>query len=526
MADATFSAQDRRQMKAHGIDEKTVLDQLETFKQGIAPLRLQRACSIGDGILRLDESRWESLLAKQQTAQSDARMMKFVPASGAATRMFKNLLALHNRKGAVTESKLTEQLEEEGDDDAMFGLHFIHRLKRFAFYPHLQEAMAEDGHDSDELLDDGDYSLILKYLLTEKGLNYQNLPKGLIPFHKIDGRIRTPFGEHVLEATAYTQDAKRMSRIHFTVPEEQQERIQSHVGRYERELKKNDLHLFHRYSIQKPSTDTIAANPDGTPFRDDDGKLLFRPGGHGALLENLNDLPADIVFIKNIDNVVPFDYAETTIRFKKLLGGLLVELQQRVFDMLRELKQDKPDAGRLDEMMTFCSEHLFLFTPEDWAKRSVTAKRSWLTSLLNRPLRVCGMVKNEGDPGGGPFWVKGEDGSLSLQIVETSQIDTDDPEQKAILDNATHFNPVDLVCAVKDWKGKPFDLRQYRNPHTGFIAQKSYQGRDLLALELPGLWNGAMADWITVFVEVPAETFTPVKTVNDLLRSAHQPAGK
>ncbi len=521
MGQGNFTSQDRRQIKEQGIDENTVLQQLQTISEGIAPVCLDRACTLGDGIISLSEDRWDSLLAKHGEASASGRMMKFVPASGAATRMFKNLLALHTRKGTITSEKLTDYVEE-GDDAAIFGLRFFNNLKRFAFYPYLVEAMEDDGHDLEELLDEGDYSLALKYLLTSKGLDYQNRPKGLIPFHKIDTRIRTPFGEHILEATAYVQDSKRMSRLHFTVAPEHEERVRSHISRFERELSKQGLRLFHKYSIQDVATETIAANPDGTPFRDKDGHLVFRPGGHGALLGNLGALPGEIIYVKNIDNVVPFEKAETTILYKRLLGGLLVELQELVFGFIREIKQDKPDGPRLDEIMTIAEDQLNIHRPSDWATHAVSKKRTYLADKLNRPMRVCGMVKNEGDPGGGPFWVKGKNGAVSLQIVETSQIDKDDPEQASILESATHFNPVDLVCSIKDWKGKPFDLMQYRDPASGFISKKSCQGRELLALELPGLWNGAMADWITVFVETPIETFNPVKTVNDLLKPTHQ----
>jgi len=384
--------------------------------------------------------------------------------------------------------------------------------------------MAKDGLDIEALITEGRYKEILEYTLKPKGLNYADFPKGLIRFHRYPERSRTPFEEHLFEAAAYTLDRNMVARVHFTVPAEYEELIKEHIenvrGYYEASGVKYEV----TFSTQNPSTDKIAVGLDNKPFRDSNGRLVFRPAGHGALLDNLNDLRGDIVFIKNIDNVVPDRLKHETYIYKKALGGYLVELQRDIFRYLERLTSGNVSWQLITQVFEFVRYELSTIPPEAVEKRgSREEKINFLISKLNRPLRVCGMVKNEGEPGGGPFWVRHEDGTLSLQIVESSQVDMESSGQRAIWESSTHFNPVDLVCGVRDHLGNPFDLKRFTDPNTGFISIKSMDGRELKTLELPGLWNGAMANWNTVFIEVPLITFNPVKTVFDLLRKEHQP---
>jgi hypothetical protein len=364
---------------------------------------------------------------------------------------------------------------------------------------------------------------VLDCVLTADGLNLANAPKGLIKFHAYPDHARTAFEEHLVEAALYTQDRNRNARLHFTVSPEQRPLVADHIERARHLYEKQGLTYEVTFSVQKPSTDTIAVNMDNEPFRDSRGHLVFRPGGHGALLRNLNELQGDIVFIKNIDNVVPDRLKHETVRHKKALGGYLIELQNKILAYLRVLKDGHPDDRLLDEIFEFAGHSLSIAPAGGLRHQTRDEKVHFLFSMLNRPLRVCGMVKNEGEPGGGPFWVRHPDHTLSIQIVESSQVNMGSMPQRSIWESSTHFNPVDLVCGVRNGWGMPFDLTVFTDPETGFISVKSREGQDLKALELPGLWNGAMAHWNTAFVEVPSTTFAPVKTILDLLRREHQP---
>ena len=359
-------------------------------------------------------------------------------------------------------------------------------------------------------------------LLEERGLNYGQLPKGLLRFHRYEDGARTAMEEHLVEGARYAS-TNGEAHIHFTVSHEHlplfKAEVEKRVGKY---AEKYQVRYDISFSEQKPSTDTVAANPDNSLFRNEDGSLLFRPGGHGALIENLNDLEADVVFIKNIDNVVPDRLKEDTVTYKALLGGVLVTLQERVFDYLRSLDEATPTKEKLAEMEDFLEHTLWCLPPKEKAGWSDQERADYLHRKLHRPIRVCGMVKNVGEPGGGPFHAYNQDGTVSLQILESSQIDKANEAYQRMFSEGTHFNPVDLVCGIIDYKGEAFDLPKFVDPSTGFISTKSKNGRELKALELPGLWNGAMSDWNTVFVEVPLSTFNPVKTVNDLLREQHQ----
>ncbi|MDF1550835.1 MAG: DUF4301 family protein, partial [Bacteroidales bacterium] len=401
---------------------------------------------------------------------------------------------------------------------------FFEKLKKFAFYDELKQSTLIKHVDFDSDLKTINYHVIINALLSNEGMAYGNLPKGLLKFHKYPSGAKTPVQEHMVEGALYAASGNEVL-IHFTVSPEHMDAFKKHIESVKPALEAQfEMSFTITYSIQKPSTDTIAVDLNNNPFREDDGSLLFRPGGHGALIQNLNELDADLIFIKNIDNVVPDRLKQETVNYKKALAGLLFDYQAIIFTYLEKLNSNTAiTEDYIAEIEDFVSRKLCIIPPDSYASYSSEQRIKYLTNKLNRPIRVCGMVKNEGEPGGGPFWAVNSDGSSSLQIVEGSQIDMNNSEKVAILNQSSHFNPVDLVCAVRDFKGIKFDLTKYIDPATGFISEKSKDGKKLKALELPGLWNGAMSDWNTIFVEVALITFNPVKTVNDLLRPEHQP---
>lgn len=523
MSRSPFSKKDIAQIQKRGKTPEEVLAQTEVFINGFPHAGLRRPCTVGDGIRVLEKGDLERLQKAYGGAADHGRTMKFVPASGAASRMFKALLAFHDRPGPIPESEVRAGAEA-GEKDSRTLLEFMHHLDSFAFYEKLASVMEKDGLDVRRLLEQGEFREILDYTLTSPGLGLARFPKGLIPFHRYPEHVRTPVEEHLEEAARYVSDRGGRAAVHFTVSPEHMSEIREHVGKALSRYVDSGIRHDISYSLQKPSTDTIAVDMDNAPFRDKDGNLLFRPGGHGALLENLHDLQGDIIFIKNIDNVVPDRLKEDTTTYKKALGGCLIELQDRIFGYLRQLAGPPPEREVLQQMLRFAEEELHRIPPGGSAGLHGEEWIPFLFSALNRPLRVCGVVRNVSEPGGGPFWVEHQDGTLSPQIVESSQVNMGSPEQRAIWESSTHFNPVDLVCGVRDYRGSPFDLIKYVDPLTGFISIKSQDGKELKALELPGLWNGSMAYWNTVFVEVPGITFNPVKTVVDLLRKEHQPA--
>jgi hypothetical protein len=522
MAELMFNEEDLRQIKDRGIPLEKVIFQIEIFKRGSFYLKLKRPCTIGDGINLLEKNDLARLTNLYSEAALSGRTMKFVPASGAASRMFKLLSYFNNRYPHIDEKLISTRVKENDPEHKRF-FQFVKGIKQFAFYDDLKTVMSKDGFDIENLIAKGQFKDILEYLLTERGLNYANLPKGLIKFHRYPDHSRSSLEEHLVEAAAYTQDRDGISRIHFTISPEYEEAIKSYIGKIRSRYETSGIKYEISFSFQKPSTDTIAVDLLNRPFRDRDARLVFRPGGHGALLENLNDLKGDIVFIKNIDNVVPDRLKQKTYLYKKAFGGYLIELQKEIFGYLKRLARREADKQFVKQAFEFLRFKLFITPPDGIEQASKDEKINFLFSKLNRPLRVCGMVKNEGEPGGGPFWVEGKDGSLSLQIVESAQIDPKSEEQQKILASSTHFNPVDIVCGIRDFRGNSFDLRQYMDTNAVFISRKSKDGRELKALELPGLWNGAMAYFNTIFVEVPLITFNPVKTINDLLRREHQP---
>ena len=504
-----LSDKDLKQIAARGITEEQVNHQLEQFKTGFPFLKLEAAAAIGKGIVApSDEERADYIERWNQYKQEGHKIVKFVPASGAASRMFKDMFAFVDAPYDVPTTD--------------FEKHFFEHIKQFAFREALcEKCQANEGKKIRVLLDEGNYKAVARQMLVKEGLNYGQLPKGLLLFHNYEEGPRTPMEEHLVEAALYAS-SNGEANVHFTVSHDHLELFKKKVAeKADFYAQKFGVKYNISFSEQKPSTDTIAANPDNTPFRNEDGSLLFRPGGHGALIQNLNEIDADIVFIKNIDNVVPDRLKEDTVVYKQLLAGILVQLQQRAFDYLRLLDTGKYSREQLQEIIRFVQRDLFC-RRYDIKELEDAELVIYLRKKLNRPMRVCGVVKNVGEPGGGPFLTYNQDGTVSLQILESSQIDKSNEEYMRMFTEGTHFNPVDLVCAIKDYQGKPFNLLDFVDASTGFISSKSKNGRELKALELPGLWNGAMSDWNTVFVEVPLSTFNPVKTVNDLLRDQHQ----
>ena len=498
-----LTQQDLKQLAQKGISEQQIETQLGQFKTGFPFLKLEAAAAIGRGIVAPAKDEGKKFVeAWQRYKAAGKRVVKFVPASGAASRMFKDVFAFVD----ADYDKPTTPFEEK----------YFDNIAKFAFYDELDAVCQKnEGKGIKALKAEGNYKAVAANMLKAEGLNYGQLPKGLLLFHNYPEGPRTPMEEHLVEGALYAA-SNGEANVHFTVSHEHMELFKAKVAqKVDYFAQKFGIHYDITFSEQKPSTDTVAANPDGTPFRNSDGSLLFRPGGHGALIENLNEIDADVIFVKNIDNVVPDRLKTDTVIWKQIIAGVLVTLQQKAFEYLRILDEGATEA-QLAEMAKFVREQLC--TDPKGQKEDA----DYLRRKLNRPMRVCGVVKNVGEPGGGPFLTYNQDGTVSLQILESSQIDKSNKEYMDMFTQGTHVNPVDLVCAVKDYKGQPFNLPDYVDVTTGFISQKSKSGKELQALELPGLWNGAMSNWSTVFVEVPLSTFNPVKTVNDLLRDQHQ----
>ena len=502
---------DKALLQKKGISEEKLAAQLAAFAKGFPYLELDGAASVGKGILVPRKEEETAFIAAwdEYTADAQHQVVKFVPASGAASRMFKDIFAFVDAPYDVPKTDFEKKYFERIDDAA--------------FFEDLNAACQQlHGKGVHALLGEGKYKAVAAAMLGKDGLNYGSLPKGLLKFHRYEDGARTPLEEHLVEGAGYGKSGNGTVRVHFTVSPEHrplfEALVQEKAAQYEKQF---GVKYEVSFSEQKPSTDTVAANADNTPFRNADGSLLFRPGGHGALIENLNDINADIVFIKNIDNVVPDRLKGDTVTYKKLLAGVLVTLQQKAFAYLEELEDGNVSDARLKEMLAFVENDLRCHSDAAEGLEGLELL-DYLYCKLNRPMRVCGMVRNVGEPGGGPFLAYNPDGTVSLQVLESSQIDMSDPEKKAMFENGTHFNPVDLVCAIRNFNGIKFSLPDYVDPATGFISHKSKDGKELKALELPGLWNGAMSDWNTVFVEVPLSTFNPVKTVNDLYREQHQ----
>ena len=501
---------DKSLLAQKGISEEKLNEQLKQFETGFPFLQLSGAASYEKGIVvPSPEEQAQLLQIWDKYVEENHNVVKFVPASGAASRMFKDIFAFVDAEYDTPQNDFEKK--------------FFAEIKTAAFYADLNEACLNSyKKDIPTLLAHGQYKDVAKAMLNAYGLNYGKLPKGLLKFHSYPEGARTPLEEHLVEGALYAKGSNGKVKVHFTVSPEHRELFENLVAKTQATYENKFNASFDiSFSEQKPSTDTVAANADNTPFRNADGSLLFRPGGHGALIENLNDIDADVVFIKNIDNVVPDRLKDDTITYKKLIAGLLVDLQAQAFAYLNKLDSGQYSMDDLREMLQFVQKRLCCKNPNTKVLED-TELAIYLRKKLNRPMRVCGMVRNVGEPGGGPFLAYNPDGTISLQILESSQIDMSDPEKKKMFEQGTHFNPVDLVCAIKNYKGEKFNLPEFIDKATGFISHKSKDGKELKALELPGLWNGAMSDWSTIFVEVPLSTFNPVKTVNDLYREQHQ----
>lgn len=508
-----FSDKDIEQIKAYGLSVDEVEDQIINFIKGFPYVKLHESVSKGNGLLDMSKAEIDNTIRYYEENKTKHSILKFVPSSGAATRMFKDLMEFsglymgmpYNMKNFPSAHKTLDNIES------------------FAFYEELESIINASGITLEEHMVSGNYTTVVNYILTEIGLNYGKLPKALIAFHRYpeaeERKVRYAIEEHLVEGANYAREESSQVNIHFTVSPEHKEAVMELVSKvqpyYEEVF---GVKYLINYSLQKKETDTIAVNPDNTIAYDKDDKLIFRPSGHGALIENLNDIKGDIIFIKNIDNVAHDKLKPYTYKYKKLIAGTLIKVQEEVFSALRKLESGNLKSQDVVDIITLCNKIGINLSEEE--KKSEDMMQV-LFDKLNRPIRVCGVVKNQGEPGGGPFWVI-KDGLRSLQIVESSQVNMLDEEQKTIFQTSQYFNPVDLVCGVKDYKSRNFDLRNFIDKDSGFISNKSKDGKLIKAQELPGLWNGAMANWITLFVEVPIQTFTPVKEVNDLLRDEHQ----
>lgn len=507
-----FKAADYLWVLKHQLSIPTLLQHIKIVNNGISPLKLAGPATPTKGILVLEQEEHDELVRIFDLKKENYTLAKFVPASGAASRMFKFLLDFLENY-VPDQDTINAYINKNNAKDLAV---FLVGIEKFAFYNDVIAELKRNYSNYDRWNKDLKDYYFIKFLLSSRHFNFTSKPKAVLPFHKSENGVKTPIDAHLEEALAYVETNNK-THVHFTISPEFQADFQSIVEAFSNPTTSK---IEVSYSIQEPATDTIAVGTNGLPHYDKKNHLICRPCGHGALLQNLNRIQADIIFIKNIDNVSAKSLASISY-YKKMLAGKLIQMQTAVFEALKCI-----EAGieiQLDEFLSFAQNDLNIHVPAAIKTADANFKKAWLFEKLNRPIRLCGMVKNEGEPGGGPFWVLDKNQNKSLQIVESAQINLNDPQQKAIFDSSTHFNPVDLVCAVKDFKGNAFDLQKYVDADSGFIVEKSKDGQSFKAYELPGLWNGSMADWITIFVEVPLQTFNPVKTVNDLLKPAHQP---
>lgn len=514
-----FSEQDIQQIENEGLTLNDIKSQISLFKKGMSHADLVAAAEVNNGILQLSEEEIDHYSNFYETNSKNLEIIKFVPASGAATRMFKFLYKFLSNYNPEEQSVNSFINKNKLKDLSVF----LVGLEKFPFYHIVKRKLTEEVIDFESLDDNQQVVAFVTTMLAENRLDYGNFPKGLLPFHLYKNQTEaTAFEEHLFETVLYVPTAKEV-HIHFTISEAHEKKFKKEFNRIKEKVESATNAKFRiSFSYQKSSTNTIAVNLKNEPFRNADGSLLFRPGGHGALIDNLNDLDADVIFIKNIDNVVTYKYKHQVALYKKVLAGVLLEFQNKIFDYQQLLEQSDLSEMQLNTIAEFLQNKLNVHISSEFEKYSEKYKIEYLQQQINKPIRVCGMVKNEGEPGGGPFWVKDDNGKISLQIVESAQMDKDNKQQQAIAEQATHFNPVDLVCGVKNFKGERFDLKKFVDHNAAFITKKTQEGQELKALEKPGLWNGGMAFWNTVFVEVPLITFNPVKTVNDLLKPTHQ----
>ncbi|HEX8575570.1 MAG TPA: DUF4301 family protein [Flavobacterium sp.] len=515
-----LTSHDFVQIYEHGIAIATIKEHLSIFENGIKKTVLERPATLNDGILDLEENKFDYYAALFDQKKDRLKLINFVPASGAASRMFKFLSEFGNEY----EEKETINAYINRKKDKYLPV-FLAGIEKFPFYEATESILRKRFPDFENWGKDKKIFHFIQLLLSENEFNYAGKPKAVLPFHKYHDHVATPIEEHLLEAAHYS-NANKQPHIHFTVAEEHRGDFEKIISDIKPKIEAAfDVNITTSFSYQDKASDTIAVNKKNLPFRDENEKLIFRPAGHGALIQNLNALETDVVLIKNIDNVIQGQTA-VIARYKKALAGILLVLQEQLFYYLKCIDTMKIEESTIAEMVHFAEQELHHIFSEDFFKYTLENKTDYLKSIFNRPVRVCGMVKNEGEPGGGPFWVRDAKGMVSLHIVESSQIDHNNHEQMMLLKKSTHFNPVDVVCGIKNYKNEKFDLDLFVDKNTGFIVEKHKHGKTFKAYELPGLWNGAMSKWITVFVQVPIITFNPVKTVNDLLKPAHQPFNK
>ncbi|MFI2741364.1 DUF4301 family protein [Zhouia sp. PK063] len=515
-----LNEKDQELIEKKGISLEKIEHQIETFKEGIPFIQLVSAATVDKGIHKFSDEEKEALINFFDEKKNNLSLLKFVPASGAATRMFKSTFKFLEKFDPNVETFKSYVNREKAFDMETFFVGY----EKLPFYSYLIKSLIEKYPTYFDFSDDLQRQLFIKEMLAEDGFNYGAFPKGLLPFHKYKTHSATAFEEHLYEAALYDAvDGK--AKLHFTISENHSDKFDEEFNKVEKIVEgKTGTSFEISFSYQKSSTDTIAVTLEDEPFRDSDGSILFRPGGHGALIENLDEHTYDVIFIKNIDNVVTMRDKLKMINHKKMLAGVLLKVQEKAFNYAKLLDEATETISEeiLDEIRCFITNKLNVAVKEDYYKYMKKYKIEYLKEKINRPIRVCGMVKNEGEPGGGPFWIKNEHAEVELQIIESAQIDNNNKRQRKIMQEATHFNPVDIVCGVKNYKGEKYDLLQFVDHKQAFITNKTREGREVKALELPGLWNGAMAKWNSVFVEVPLVTFNPVKTVNDLLKPSHQ----
>ncbi len=511
-----FTEADFFQILAHGVPLELVEQQVVFLRKGVKKQEVYRAARKSDGIRVLSKPELISYIGKFETGRSQKKIMKFVPASGAASRMFR-FLSHFLLEFDIEKDTINSYINKKNDTALQI---FIAGLEKFPFYKEVKTKLKSNYGSINALTKEERIYYFIKIILESEEFNYINKPKAVLPFHLYENRTITPIEEHLKEAALYA-NSDGFSEIHFTISPNHQLYFDAILSQVKRKIEEDyAIQIEISFSVQESKTDSIALQENNMPFRTETEQLLFRPGGHGALLQNLNALDADLIFIKNIDNVTNGE-SKKLVAYKKGLAGLLLSLQQKTFEYLALIEKNDISCSILEEIFRFVKEDLNICFPDYFEQFKEDNQITYIQKLLNRPIRVCGMVKNEGEPGGGPFWVVDNKGWASLRIVESSQIDKEDVEQVNILKSATHFNPVDIVCGVKDYKGNKFDLMQFVDGNSGFVVTKNHKGQTLKSYELPGLWNGGMGDWISVFVEVPLSTFNPVKTINDLLNSSH-----
>jgi len=513
-----FSEKDIQHIEKKGITVKQIEAQVNRIKNGMSYSNLIAAANIGNGIESYNESEIQDFINQYEAKQNQLNIEMFVPASGAATRMFKFLFQF--LKHYNPEKETVEEYAERQNDNLI--KTFVSNLENFPFYEEVLSKAKTINPNFESLSKDEACLEFVKTMLNEDALNYSFFPKGLLPFHNYKTGAITAFHERLLESTLYATSNNK-ANLHFTVSEKHHPYFNSELNKIKDNLEAETNTTFNvSYSYQKGETETIALTTNNDIYRNEDGSILFRPAGHGALIENLNAINSDLIFIKNIDNIVVFNQNKKLVKYKKLIAGVLIEAQEQAFSFLHKLDNESVSEADMLTIAMFLSKKMNVSVGDEFDDLSSEKKKQYLKAKLNRPIRVCAMVKNEGEPGGGPFWVKDKHGETSLQIAEFAQINIENTEQADIVKNATHFNPTDLVCGIKNYKGEKFNLLNYVDPEAAFITMKTQNGTDIQALELPGLWNGSMAHWNSIFVEVPVETFNPVKTVNDLLKPEHQ----